>query len=424
MRHAQPPHRRVPPPPAGRHAAPPPNGRPRPDGPPPRHRSAQVNGAGPVNGTARPPANGAPPRRSAPPPGPGRFGGELDVPPAPVDPPTEVLRPVHPADAPTQVIRPVAPPPRPVPRRPVDPPTELIAPADHRDGDVADQDLDDDYDDYDDRDDHDRDDDPPPRRKASVGSIVIRSFGELMVTAGLVILLFVVYEVWITDLVSAQKQAEVTADLDRQWGAAPPPDPERTQKFEYADGEGIAKLYIPVFGPDYHFTIVEGTSEQNLEVGPGHYKKSAPPGQRGNFAVAGHRVGKGAPFNDLDLLNPCDAIVVETQTDWFVYRMLPTADQPVDAGSPRCAGVQAQTGEYAAAVGRRIVTPDKGEVVLPVPGNEGAKVPEDKLKPMLTLTTCHPKFSNAQRMIIHAVLVRSQPKSADPAAVPVELSES
>ena len=284
----------------------------------------------------------------------------------------------------------------------MDPPTEFVEPED---------DYDDDYDEY--------EDEPPA--KASTSSIVIRSFGELMVTAGLIVLLFVVYEVWITDLMSAQKQADITADLDRQWEA--PADPERVQKFEYADGEGIAKLYIPVFGPDYHFTIVEGTSEQNLEIGPGHYKKSAPPGQPGNFAVAGHRVGKGAPFNDLDLLNPCDAVVIETQSDWFVYRMLPTAEQDVDPADPRCKGVEAQTGDYAAAVGRRIVTPDMGEVVLPVPGNKGAQLPENKLKPMLTLTTCHPKFSNAQRMIIHAVLVRAQPKTADPAAVPAELSE-
>ncbi|WP_229787144.1 class E sortase [Actinokineospora fastidiosa] len=322
--------------------------------------------------------------------------------PHPAEAPTEVIRPLTPQDAPTEVIRPVLPPRRPAP---VDPPTEFVEPE---------------YDDYpDDEDDYADDDyDDPPPPKPTTGAVVVRSIGELMVTAGLVILLFVVYEVWITDLMSAQKQADVTADLDRQWEVAD--DPEREQKFEYADGEGIAKLYIPVFGPDYHFTVVEGTSAANLEVGPGHYTKSAPPGQPGNFAVAGHRVGKGAPFNDLDLLNPCDAIVIETQTDWFVYRMLPTSDQPVDPADPRCKGVEAQEGEYAAAVGRRIVTPDKGEVVLPVPGNADAQVPKDQLKRMMTLTTCHPKFSNAQRMIVHAVLVREQPKGDD---LPPELSE-
>ncbi|MGW5053366.1 class E sortase [Actinokineospora sp. NPDC004072] len=328
---------------------------------------------------------------------PARFGGTLDV---PADAPTEYIRPVEP---PTEVIRSV-------PRRavPVDPPTDFVEP---EYDDYADDDYDDDY----------EDDDYPDEapRKASAGAVVIRSIGELMVTAGLVILLFVVYEVWVTDLMSAQKQADVTADLERQWEAAPD-DPEREQKFEFADGEGIAKLYIPVFGPDYHFTIVEGTSAANLEVGPGHYTKSAAPGQPGNFAVAGHRVGKGAPFNDLDLLNPCDAIVIETKTDWYVYRMLPTADLPADPADPRCKGVEEQTGPYAAAVGRRIVTPDKGEVVLPVPGNAEAQVPEGQLKRMLTLTTCHPKFSNAQRMIVHAILVREQPKGDD---LPPELTE-
>lgn len=329
-----------------------------------------------------------------------------------------MLRPVRPDDEPTEYIPVVRGSLR--PGAPVEGPTEFVdMPVEHyppEDDELDGEDgVDDDTDDGDGGDER-------PKPKSSAGALAIRGFGELMVTAGLVILLFVVYEVWVTDLVSAQKQADVTADLDRQW-EAPAEDPERVQRFEFADGEGIAKLYIPALGPDYSFTIVEGTSEKNLEVGPGRYKKSAPPGQPGNFAVAGHRVGKGAPFNDLDLLNPCDAIVVETQTDWYVYRMLPTEQMPVDPADERCAGVSALDGEYSAAVGRRIVTPSQNEVVAPVPGNESAKVAEDQLKSLLTLTTCHPKFSNRQRMIVHAVLVREQPKTADPAAVPAELSE-
>jgi len=81
------------------------------------------------------------------------------------------------------------------------------------------------------------------------------------------------------------------------------------------------------------------------------------PGEQGNFAVAGHRVSKGSPFNDLGLLNSCDAVVVETQDDWFVYRVLPMAEQESTwAATPRphCAGVQVQT--LSAEKGKMIQT--------------------------------------------------------------------
>ncbi|MGQ0840562.1 class E sortase [Actinokineospora sp.] len=388
----------------------------------PNDRRLPPRGAMPPRGLPpTPPRPPLPPRRLPPP-----AQGIRPGPPPPRRPPPR--RPL-PAEAHTELIPPV---------RPVDDPTEYIPVhrgdltgdeyrAEHDDYDE----YDDDYDYYDDEDDYY--DDPP--RRASLGSVIVRTVGELMVTAGMVVLLFVGYEVWITDLVSAGKQRDVTSALDEQWQVPAAPDPERTQRFEFADGEGIAKLYIPALGEDYKFTVVEGTSEQNLEIGPGHYKNSAPPGEPGNFAVAGHRVGKGAPFNDLDLLESCDAIVVETRESWFVYRMLPTTADAKGwanrAADPRCAGaagsapVEPLTGDYAAAVGRQIVTPKQSDVVAPVPGNAAAAVPDAERRKLITLTTCHPKFSNRQRMILHGVLVREQPKSpADPAAVPAELSET
>ena len=77
-------------------------------------------------------------------------------------------------------------------------------------------------------------------------------------------------------------------------------------------GSGIANIYIPRFGRDYAFTVVQGTKDADLEKGPGHYVGTALPGQVGNFAVAGHRVGKGEPFLNLDHLRPGDAVIIET----------------------------------------------------------------------------------------------------------------
>ncbi|MGW0521414.1 class E sortase [Crossiella sp. NPDC003009] len=273
---------------------------------------------------------------------------------------------------------------------------------------------------------------PEPRRET--GRVVVRTFGELLITAGLVVLLFVVYEVYVTDWLSAGKQANATSAMDDRWknpSVVNNNEPQRTNQFEVGDGEGFAKVYIPAFGPDYVYTVLEGTTDQILEVGPGHYKGTAYPGQPGNFAVAGHRVGKGAPFNDIDLLESCDAILVETQTDWFVYRMLPKTDEVKDwakgkGADGKCKGVapQGKGGKddpYAKTVGQEIVRPEQGEVIAPVPWRANNAVPKDKQAKLITLTTCHPRFSARQRLIVHGVLVRTQPKDPkDPKAVPAE----
>ncbi|MBP2475508.1 LPXTG-site transpeptidase (sortase) family protein [Crossiella equi] len=273
---------------------------------------------------------------------------------------------------------------------------------------------------------------PEPRRET--GRVVVRTFGELLITAGLVVLLFVVYEVYVTDWLSAGKQANATSALDDRWSnpnTVTNNEPERQNQFQVGEGEGFAKVYIPEFGPDYVYTVLEGTTDKILEAGPGHYKGTAFPGEQGNFAVAGHRVGKGAPFNDIDLLESCSAIVVETKTDWFVYRMLPKTDEVKDwattkGGDARCKGVAplAKGGKddpYAKTSGQEIVLPSQGDVISPVPGRPGNALPKDKQARLITLTTCHPRFSARQRLIVHGVLVRTQPKDPkDPKAVPAE----
>ena len=261
---------------------------------------------------------------------------------------------------------------------------------------------------------------------------VVRGVGEVLITLGLVILLFVAYEVYVTDLFSAAKQRDATAALDETWTAEPAQnDPERVERFEgLAEGAGFAKMFIPAFGADYSFTILEGITEKTLEVGPGHYPGTAYPGQPGNFAVAGHRVGKGAPFNDIDLLNSCDAIVVETRYSWFVYRVLPKAEETAgwarERGTdPRCAGVEPLGAPYEQVVGQEIVSPGQGEVIAPVPGRPGAESSVGEQVTLMTLTTCHPRFSDRQRLIVHAVMVKQWAKDPrKPGALPPELKET
>lgn len=253
----------------------------------------------------------------------------------------------------------------------------------------------------------------------------VRGFGELLVTLGLVVLLFVFYEVYVTDFFSAQKQADATAALDEQWARPPATAPAGPP----VEGDGLAKLHVPAFGPDFVYTVLEGTGEETLSVGPGHYVDTAAPGVDGNFAVAGHRVGKGAPFNDLHLLESCDALVVETRQDWFVYRVLPMSDEvtgwPAGRGAePQCRGVVPLPGSYSAVVGQEIVAPSQGEVIDTVPGLPGVEPPPDQRAALITLTTCHPRFSARQRLIIHGSLVAQYPKNPDdPSLRPAELAE-
>jgi sortase A len=283
---------------------------------------------------------------------------------------------------------------------------------------------------------------PPAQTRTSGARVrtVVRGLGQLMITLGVVVLLFVVYEVYVTDIFGEQKQAAATTEVDQVWARAEADatstvvvdnpdqlvtDPRaRTPSYQTLTGEGFAKLYVPAFGADYVFTIVEGTAADDLYIGPGHYANTQLPGQEGNFALAGHRVSKGSPFNDLGLLASCDAVVVETQDDWFVYRVLPMADEVAGWGAtPRahCDGVGAQTGAYDGVFGREITVPSDYAQVLPVPHVQSTDVPAGAER-LITLTTCHPQFSDAQRMIIHGLLVTSYAKSAG--FLPPELGES
>jgi sortase A len=241
----------------------------------------------------------------------------------------------------------------------------------------------------------------------------IRGLGQTLVTLGLVVLLFVVYEVWITNIFADQKQSKVKHALVQAWAdgkSVLPPSVDRLHLPAGAQavlpaGKGFANLYIPRLGKDYAYTIVEGVGDAQLEEGPGHYSTSALPGQVGDFAVAGHRVGKGEPFLNIDHLKPGDSIVVQTKDDWFVYHVL----GDVATGNLATENVQGVPGQ-------QVVPPSNYSVVAPVPGHDG----QTPTLPYMTLTTCTPKFSATDRLIVHAVLFRSF--AAQGSALPEELA--
>jgi len=273
----------------------------------------------------------------------------------------------------------------------------------------------------------------PGRRPPGGGDTlrtVLRGIGQTMVSVGLVLLLFVVYEIWVSNLFAAHKQDQVSSKLATAWkkGLDPLKGEDKLnlpsgRQVVLPAGEGFANLYIPDFGKDFARTIVQGTKDSDLELGPGHYSKSQLPGQVGNFALAGHRVGKGEPFLNLDQLHPGDSIVVQTATNWYVYKVL--GDQRAYATATKLPAGDGRNNAIDAALnvvdsqgvpGREIVSPSAIQVIDPVPNHPGTT----PTRALLTLTTCHPKYAADQRMIVHAVLSRAVPDKGS--ALPRELA--
>ena len=226
--------------------------------------------------------------------------------------------------------------------------------------------------------------------------------GRTMITAGVLILLFVAYQLWGTGLRTAQAQNRLEDEFAAAQDAAadvigpststtpaPATDPSGAtvttlrlpattapslpEELLPSEGESAGQIEIPSIGVDW--TFVEGVGVNDLKDGPGHYPETPFPGQAGNAAMAGHRTTYGAPFANVDRLELGDEILVTTLQGRFHYVV-----RSIQIVSPRA--VEVLTADYWT------LQPD--------------------LEPFtnaLTLTACHPKYSARQRIIIGAELV-------------------
>jgi sortase A len=211
--------------------------------------------------------------------------------------------------------------------------------------------------------------------RPTVGSRIragIRVCGELMITFGLIVLLFAGYEVFGNSAKVQDEQNSLDSELAQQWDNPTVAPSGPVNNGPAAPGKNlVGRIYIPKI--DKEWVVVNGVRPQDIKYAPGHYPETALPGQIGNFSVAGHRIKK--IFWRLDELRPGDVVGVETQTNWYVYRV----------------------------IGHEIVKPSAVEVVAPVPDKPGQK----PAQALLTLTTCNPKFNNYQRLIVHAQLTET-----------------
>jgi len=208
-----------------------------------------------------------------------------------------------------------------------------------------------------------------------------RGLGELFITAGIVVLLFVAYQVVWTNY-EAHRAADRVADDIRDSWAQPPRGTTGQAVAPFPTGQGFAFLHIPRLGSRWSVPVVQGVDLPDLARGVGHYPTTAGPGEVGNFAVAGHRATNGEPFAALDKIRKGDVVVAETRGSWFTYVVDRT----------------------------RIVAPDAIWVLDPVPGKPGA-IPTRRL---ITLTTCNPRWASYERLIVFGHLLESRAKADGP----------
>ncbi|MGW5420649.1 class E sortase [Streptomyces sp. NPDC003943] len=222
--------------------------------------------------------------------------------------------------------------------------------------------------------------------KESFGVVLSRGVGELFITFGVVMLLFVTYQLWWTNVRAGQQSDEAKQEIENSFNQGGDP----AGAFE--PGKGFAIMYIPKL--DVVVPIAEGISKTEVldkgmvgHYGEGRLKTAMPADKQGNFAVAGHRNTHGEPFRYINQLKPGDPIVVETRDAYYTYEM---------------ASILPQT------------SPSNVTVIEPVPKQSGFKGPGR----YITLTTCTPEFTSTYRLIVWGKMVEERPRSkGKPAAL-------
>jgi sortase A len=192
-------------------------------------------------------------------------------------------------------------------------------------------------------------------RKDSVGVVASRVVGELFITFGVVMLLFVTYQLWWTNVRAGLEADKAKKGIEEAWAEGRKPG-------AFEPGQGFAIMYIPKLDAE------------------GPLKTAMPSDKQGNFSVAGHRNTHGEPFRYINRLVPGDPIVVETQDAYYTYEMHSILPQ---------------------------TPPSNISVIQPVPQGSGFSKPGR----YITLTTCTPEFTSTYRMIVWGKMVEERPRS-------------
>lgn len=233
------------------------------------------------------------------------------------------------------------------------------------------------------------------RGRSGIARAVVTVVGELLITCGVLLILFVGWELWWTNIAADQSQARATHAFVDNYRGPLTPQPGAKASIHFgppegsvaprSDGTVFGVIYIPRLGPDYSRPLVQGTSTPILDtLGLGHYDTSTMPGALGNFAVAGHRQTHGAVLDHIDTLVPGDKIYVQTSSGYYTYVFR----------------------------NEEIVLPTQTNVLQSIPAQPGS-APTERL---MTMTSCNPRFGSQERIIAYSVLQSWQPATVGPPA--------
>ncbi|MEW1759555.1 class E sortase [Streptomyces cyaneofuscatus] len=215
--------------------------------------------------------------------------------------------------------------------------------------------------------------------KDSPAVVASRAVGEIFISLGVLMLLFVTYQLWWTNVRAEQIAGNEKNKIEQEWakGAGKPG--------VFAPGQGFAIMHIPKL--DVVVPIAEGISNEKVldrgmlgHYGEGKLKTAMPEDKQGNFAVAGHRNTHGEPFRYVNKLTPGDPIVVETRDAYYTYEMTSLLPSTV---------------------------PSNISVIEPIPVGSGFTKPGR----YITLTTCTPEFTSTYRLIVWGKMVDERPRS-------------
>jgi sortase A len=251
------------------------------------------------------------------------------------------------------------------------------------------------------------------RRKRRRRTSVFTVLGELFLTGAVLVLLFLGWQNWLNDIIVGIQQHDAAGKLSQEWQRAavtpttgpttgpttdptsptstPTPTPTtaskpKVEKEPTVNAARFGILMVPRWGADYARPIAQGIGVLDVldKIGIGHYPGTQMPGQVGNFAIAAHRLAYGGGFRDIYKLHVGDHIFVETKDGWYqyTYRNL------------------------------QYVQPSEVNVLQPVPEQPNAKATQR----MITLTTCNPFFSTAERMVAYGLFDTWYPRAGGPPA--------
>ena len=223
----------------------------------------------------------------------------------------------------------------------------------------------------------------------------------MLITAGVLVFLFIGWQVWLNDIIVGGEQTAAAGELGQSWAQAAdttaPEAPAADAPGDVAPAEPIVMeapgnaqefgiLMVPRWGADYERKIAEGVGVSDVlnKIGLGHYPSSQMPGEVGNFALASHRKAYGGGFEHLHELQIGDHVYVETADGWYSYVY--------------------RSSEYVLSSGIGVIdeVPQRPDTA-----------PTDRL---ITLTTCNPFYSTAERLIAYGVFDQWYPRAGGPPA--------